>query len=988
MQENLWFHVNQALHIYIAQKYQLYLSLPQVANSLNAVGTGSFAQQEEWPTTVLHYSFREYTIKYWHEHYKLIPKSLRPETRVSRFFQDRKLLRSWAEAFWWYSNPVTRSDRGFSFLLPVFAGFGLQDCVEEDLRLTNEMPNASHDRALALVEAARSAQLDVVRMLLAHGDYSQAILQEALSRGKSCNDASTLYEVIKHAAKSSDDFDWPPNVLRRAAELGFDKVVEKLVDFGVPIDSPDTTGGFTPLYLAVRAQRWEVVKLLLERNASITKVGRNQRMQTHDAAYHGDAYTLKLLLDTGADIQARDGNGDDAMDLACERGSHKAAKVLTKMGWKEDTTRNGGLPPLVSAATNGFKECCQILLENKVNVDAIGPQQLTALYCAAFNNGIDLCRLLLQYGADVNYCQGSDPILTESIWKGNLELVKLLTEGGRANVNATGHGGWTSLQAASSMGHTAIVRYLIEAGADPNHADEDCITPLISASAAKSTAAIRLLIDGGADLNHKSKKSWSAIHNGIEDEEMTRILMGHSADASHPGPSGTALGMAISNNNVEVVEVLLSFGSGLKAVNKKDDSGYTPLHVAIRNNYAEMARLLLEAGADINERFESYAMFPIALTVSRGQEIVLRVLMEYRPDLTLQDNDGDTAFHYMNSETPVGIVRLLINGGINYEIRSKSGFTPLCRAVHFENLPAVQYLIKKEAQVNIIGSTLGGPLHIACRQGNLDLIKALLAASADVNIVDPDIRTPLMAACTSTVYSPDTQESVVRYLINEAKADVKIIGGLRACALISVYGLSTPKVVDLILEQGAHVDVADEMGRMAIHFAASQSLANFDLIVNAGADINAKDNMGRTVLHWAVLSGLAKIVEHVISLWQGNIDHIDTNGWTPLLWAVRNPNFFYLKWRQLNQRAQIQMISLLLGHGADPCAVGNGVNREWTPAQVARYYGLDDEIVQLLLAKAKENLTLDRFESDLRVKTLNQSKPARRDQIFAIVAFW
>jgi hypothetical protein len=49
-----------------------------------------------------------------------------------------------------------------------------------------------------------------------------------------------------------------------------------------------------------------------------------------------------------------------------------------------------------------------------------------------------------------------------------------------------------------------------------------------------------------------------------------------------------------------------------------------------------------------------------------------------------------------------------------------------------------------------------------------------------------------------------------------------------------------------------------------------------------------------------------------------------------------------------------EVIKLLLDRGADPCVVGKGTDREWTPIKVARYHGLEPAIVDLLISKTKE----------------------------------
>ncbi|KAH9209498.1 hypothetical protein DL95DRAFT_477266 [Leptodontidium sp. 2 PMI_412] len=115
------------------------------------------------------------------------------------------------------------------------------------------------------------------------------------------------------------------------------------------------------------------------------------------------------------------------------------------------------------------------------------------------------------------------------------------------------------------------------------------------------------------------------------------------------------------------------------------------------------------------------------------------------------------------------------------------------------------------------------------------------------------------------------------------------------------------------------------MGRGVNHYAAMQSLENLQQIVSSGVDVDARDTMARNAMHWAVISGSLDVVERVLSLSRRLLDQPDNDGWTPHL-------------------------------GADPLVKCKGLDREWTLIQVARYYNIDDEAVELLVKKSKEKL--------------------------------
>ena len=264
------------------------------------------------------------------------------------------------------------------------------------------------------------------------------------------------------------------------------------------------------------------------------------------------------------------------------------------------------------------------------------------------------------------------------------------------------------------------------------------------------------------------------------------------------------------------------------------------------------------------------------------------------------------------------------------------------------------YYLAKRSKLDIVGGTCGSPLHIACHISSLHLVKFLLNVGADVNLTDPTLGTPLQLACHSLVLTKEERESVIFYLINEAKANIHIVRGLYGTAFNAACGFSSYEVVGLMLEKGARMDVEDNMGRVATHFAAARGIEIFfRVIFEVGADVELVDKMGRTALHWAAASGMDHIIDYIILMSGGLVDQPDRDGWTPLLWAARGCNITLGK---VSSSAQWKVIELLLHYGADPCITGKGLDRDFSPAKIAGYHKVDGKVIRLLEDKANEKL--------------------------------
>lgn len=104
--------------------------------------------------------------------------------------------------------------------------------------------------------------------------------------------------------------------------------------------------------------------------------------------------------------------------------------------------------------------------------------ELTALHGAAYKGEVEVARLLISRGADVNAraSDGNTP-LVEAATHNRLDMVKLLLDSG-ADVNAANDRGDIPLHWAAARGNQEVVRLMILKGADVNARNNDGNTPL------------------------------------------------------------------------------------------------------------------------------------------------------------------------------------------------------------------------------------------------------------------------------------------------------------------------------------------------------------------------------------------------------------------------------------------------------------------------------------------------------------------------------
>jgi ankyrin repeat protein len=325
--------------------------------------------------------------------------------------------------------------------------------------------------------------------------------------------------------------------------------------------------------------------------------------------------------------------------------------------------------------------------------------------------------------------------------------------------------------------------------------------------------------------------------------------------------------------------------------------------------------------------------------------------MEFRPDVSIADNDLNTPLHRIRPWTPLDHVQLLVRAGAPLDVQNKDGYTPLSIALLYSNEAAASYLIERQANVNLGSHLYGTPLYLACRESTVAMVRQLVKAGAEVDIALPGaLGTPLQAAVLRRGYFNEGSTKLIHYLVNEANADVNRTGGSYGTVLAAATLQGSPTLVPFLLEKKAAPGLADGMGRLPLHMAMLHELEPVKLIHDAGADLGARDKTGRSVLHWAAQGGSAEVVDYVLQLLGDNdefdIDDRDNDGWTALCWAARGCGS---EFSSAAPGAQFEVIKLLLDQGADPGVQARFSLREWwTPPKIALYSSSPDDVLNLL----------------------------------------
>lgn len=237
-------------------------------------------------------------------------------------------------------------------------------------------------------------------------------------------------------------------------------------------------------------------------------------------------------------------------------------------------------PTLLSVAVHRSDlRMVELLLRKGADANSCAKDSLNCL-CAAiyscydvrdhsannFSRNLDITKLLLEYGADVNAERaGQHNALTLACKVGNVPMLKDLIAHG-ANVNV---GGGSPLREACNEGHVDSVKILLEHGADINlrNDNETHATALQSACLGNYADIVKLLLREGADVNHLGGTNGPALVIACLTGRLSivRILLEHNADVSLKGGfARRPLQIARSYGRFDIEELLLKFSNGDK----------------------------------------------------------------------------------------------------------------------------------------------------------------------------------------------------------------------------------------------------------------------------------------------------------------------------------------------------------------------------------------------------------------------------------------
>ncbi|CAI7601305.1 unnamed protein product [Penicillium pancosmium] len=382
-----------------------------------------------------------------------------------------------------------------------------------------------YKRETPLTWAAKEGWRNIIQILLLQGvdpneenDRKETPLFCALKHGQEL--ATNLLEIGANPCQDS---------FRFVCEKGFDRLAILMISNGVEVDRSDRYLKPTPLLLASRNGHTEIVRLLIQRGATVNFYDNRGQTPLFGASFYGHKEVVELLIDNGAELST-----------ASNRNS-----------------------PLIGASERGNEAIVQLLVENGADLECRSlSSERTPLVAASGGGHEAVVRFLIEKGAAINTQNSTGDVPLHAASRGGHEaVVRFLIEKG-ADINAQDRFGNTPLRAASRGGHEAVVRFLIEKGADINAQNSTGDTPLHAASKCGHETVVRLLIEKGADINAQDFLEDTPLLAARRHPNIAQILINLGADVNSKDTNGqTPLSFAKMNNHHDLIRHLRDHGA-------------------------------------------------------------------------------------------------------------------------------------------------------------------------------------------------------------------------------------------------------------------------------------------------------------------------------------------------------------------------------------------------------------------------------------------
>jgi ankyrin repeat protein len=666
-----------------------------------------------------------------------------------------------------------------------------------------------------------------------------------LSRGDEQARNYFLGEVDVHATDSRGR-----TPLHYAAELEDPNLAAFFISMGADPNARDNDGQ-TPLGISAQKNDPQVAGRLCAAGANIHAPMKNGSSPARSAVA-GDGRLLRAILNP-ATIESADSDGRTVLHLASAAGNVRAAGEIIAAAQSAGTA-----PTVLGKKDRGGKSALDTALERTDSRDHMEIAERLILAGAVSDNAVFsyFAPAVRSANYNVRRIDGLAP-LHYAARDGHEGLISFLIEK-NADANIKNASGATPLHEAARSGNIQIMRELLNQGAEVNAQDAKGNSALhIGIPPQNHLDAIRLLLAWGADPNLRDEHGESPLHIGItlnRNADVIQGLLGGGADVSVRNIDGkTPLYAAVEENRLDSIPLLLSYGSNIFAA---DNSGITPVDLAIRNNEAALSALITPETVHQSDSAGNTLLHVAAQ--NRGQPKLISLILDQRALVNARNKAGDTALHIAVRMNQQGNGEFLISRGADIFAANSAGESPLYLALVPAQGTTRRWMINPRTITARDG--LGNSMLHYVAQWKLDAyIPFIIQQGLSVETANATGETPLFMAVKHD------GASTVRTLLG-AKANLHARDSLGNSVLHAAVRWNAVNSALTLIEAGIDINAHSLGGDTPLHDAIRLGITDIEtMLIGRGADLEVRNAEGNTPFMTAVIAGYTGSMDRLAS---------------------------------------------------------------------------------------------------------------------------
>jgi len=370
--------------------------------------------------------------------------------------------------------------------------------------------------------------------------------------------------------------------------------IARILDAKAHVDARNREGD-TALHIAVRMNQRESSEFLISRGASIFSINSAGQSPLYIAFTSNGGIREWIINPTT--INSRDGLGNNMLHYAAEWKLNNVIPVVIRNGLSVEEANATGETPLFMAVKTNSASTIRVLVDNKANLNARDSQGNSVLHTAVRWNAKDAVEMLIAYKMDINShsLNGNTPLHDAVIFR--MPDIELLLIKHNANLEARNIDGNTPFMEAVRYGIVPSVERLAHNMSDISTRNTRGDTPLHIAVSTEQIDIVNTLLRMGASIHARNTRNITPfqLSLGISPVMVSTLLTADRVNISDDF-GNSALHIALQEKTADnILRTIISKGVRLNVV---DSNGRTPLRLAVDMNVWESAKMIADAGAD------------------------------------------------------------------------------------------------------------------------------------------------------------------------------------------------------------------------------------------------------------------------------------------------------------------------------------------------------------------------------------------------------